>query len=155
LGTSETRATHGAQLLPVRIYESDGRVMVAAPMPGLAPHDISVSVAGDRVTIHGVVRGPGQDERGLSVAEWAIGPHHRNLTLSQPLDGARANATYGNGVLVLALPKSDARHRGGASRDTTRRDASSGQPTAQDPVRDQSNDSFPASDPPSWTGVSS
>jgi hypothetical protein len=32
-------------------------------------------------------------------------PYHRELILPEPVDGALANATYGNEVLVLALPK--------------------------------------------------
>ena len=92
--------------------------MVAAPMPGLEPGDIRVSVSGDEVTIRGALRGPHQDERDLSVAEWAIGPYHRDLTLAQPVDGDRANGTYGNGVLVLALPKAELGTRGRASRFT-------------------------------------
>jgi Hsp20/alpha crystallin family len=40
------------------------------------------------------------------------GPYHRELTLPQGVDGARANATYGNGVLVLALPKAEPGRRG-------------------------------------------
>src|SRR5919106_5259395 len=113
----KTALTHDTQPLPVRVYEGDGRVMVAAPMPGLAPQDISISVAGDHVTIHGALRGPHQDERTLSVAEWAVGPYHRDLTLLQPVDGTRANATYGNGVLVLALPTADGRRRNAGAHD--------------------------------------
>jgi HSP20 family protein len=93
------------QRVPVRIYESEGRVMVAAPMPGLEPPDISVTVSGSRVVLHGHLRGPHQDERNLQAAEWQIGPYHRELELSHPVDPARSNATYGNGVLVLACPK--------------------------------------------------
>ena len=107
LPAHETNDVHDNPSLPVRVYETDGRVMVAAPMPGLEPQDISVAVAGNHVTIHGVLRGPHQDERDLSVAEWTFGPYHRDLTLLHPVDGARANATYGNGVLVLALPKDE------------------------------------------------
>ena len=104
-----TRQTHDSQPLPVRVYEGDGRIMVAAPMPGLEPQDISVTLSGDKVTIHGALRGPHQDERDLSLAEWAIGPYHRDLTLDHTVDGTRANATYGNGVLVLVLPKAEPR----------------------------------------------
>jgi HSP20 family protein len=91
--------------VPVRVYQSSDRLMVAAPLPGLEPEDIAVRVAGDTLTIHGDVRGIRQEERDLLAAEWSIGPYHRELQLPQPVDGARANATYGNGVLVLVLPK--------------------------------------------------
>jgi HSP20 family molecular chaperone IbpA len=91
--------------VPVRVYQSDGRLMVAVPLPGVGPADIAVRVAGDALTIHGDVRGVRQEARDLLTVEWAIGPYHRELRLPQAVDGARANATYGNGVLVLALPK--------------------------------------------------
>jgi HSP20 family protein len=93
------------ETVPVRIYHIDDRIMVAAPLPGLEPADIRVSIAGTCVTIDGKERGPHQHERDLLVAEWTIGPYHREVILPQPVDGALANATYGNGVLVLALPK--------------------------------------------------
>jgi HSP20 family protein len=91
--------------VPVRVYQSTDRLMVAAPLPGLEPEDIAVRVAGDTVTIHGYARGVHQEERDLLTVEWAIGPYRREVRLPEPVDGSRANATYGNGVLVLALPK--------------------------------------------------
>jgi HSP20 family protein len=93
------------QTVPVRIYRGDDRLMVAAPMPGLEPEDISVTVKGDVLTIRGQYRGPRQQERDLIAAEWAIGPYFRDLRLPEPVNGALTNATYGNGVLVLVLPK--------------------------------------------------
>jgi HSP20 family protein len=91
-------------VVPVRMYTTDSRLMIAAPMPGLEPDDISVSVADAHVTIRGQERGPRQHERGLLLAEWTVGPYERQIELPQPVNGALANATYGNGVLVLALP---------------------------------------------------
>ena len=91
-------------VVPVRTYTRDGRIMSAAPMPGLEPHDISVTVADAHVTIRGQERGPRQHERDLLLAEWTVGPYERQIELPQPVNGALANATYGNGVLVLALP---------------------------------------------------
>lgn len=73
-------------------------------MPGLEPDDISVSVAGAQVTIRGQERGPRQHERELLLAEWTVGPYERQIDLPRPVNGALANATYGNGVLLLALP---------------------------------------------------
>jgi HSP20 family protein len=93
------------QLVPVRMYEGDGRLMTAAPMPGLEPEDISVSLRDNRLVMRGEYRGPHQSDRDLHIAEWAVGPYYRELELSQPVDGARTNATYGNGVLVVVMPK--------------------------------------------------
>jgi HSP20 family protein len=98
--------TNQSQLhtVPVRMYRTDSRIMIAAPMPGLEPDDIAVTVADAHVTIRGQERGPRQHERDLLLAEWTVGPYERQIQLPQPVNGALANATYGNGVLVLALP---------------------------------------------------
>ena len=96
-----------ASTIPVRIYETDDRIMLVAPMPGLEPEDIDVKIAGPRISIRGALRGPRQDERNLLASEWSIGPYAREVTLPQPVNGRLANATYDNGVLVLALPKAD------------------------------------------------
>lgn len=94
-----------AQALPLRVYETDNRIMVAAPMPGLEPRDIVVVVTGDRVTIQGKERGPHQNDHALLLAQWTVGPYFAELPLSEPVNGSLTNATYGNGVLVLAMPK--------------------------------------------------
>lgn len=99
-----------AQTVPVRVYQSGNHLMLAAPMPGLQPQDISVSIADHTISIHGEERGPRQDNLKLLMAEWNIGPYFREIALEQAVDGALTNATYGNGVLVLAMPKAhDAR----------------------------------------------
>jgi HSP20 family protein len=94
-----------AQKIPVRVYQSDHHVMLMAPMPGLEPEDISIAISGDRAIIRGEERGPGQHEKDVIVDEWAVGPYYREVRLPQPVNGTLANATYGNGVLVLSMPK--------------------------------------------------
>lgn len=93
------------QPLPVRLYRAEDRLVLAAPMPGLEPGDIRVEVEGNRVAIHGAERGPHQHDRELLLAEWAIGPYRRELSLPAAVDGRLVNATYDNGVLVLAMPR--------------------------------------------------
>jgi HSP20 family protein len=93
------------QTIPVQIHQTDALVVLAAPMPGLEPQDISVVIAGDTVTIRGNYRGSRQETSDLLVSEWTIGPYAREIVLPQPVNGSLTNATYGNGVLVLAMPK--------------------------------------------------
>lgn len=47
-----------------------------------------------------------KDIKELLLDEWSIGEYHRELELPEPVDGSLANVTYGNGVLVISLPKS-------------------------------------------------
>ena len=97
-----------AQHLPVRIYRSERQFALAAPLAGLEPEDIRISINGKHVTIHGNQRGPRQHRLDLLQAEWSVGPYHREIELPETVDGSLANATYGNGVLVLTLPKAGA-----------------------------------------------
>jgi HSP20 family protein len=93
------------QTVPVQIHQTDTLIVLAAPMPGLEPQNISVVIAGDTVTIRGSYRGSRQETGDLLVSEWTIGPYAREIVLPQLVNGALTNATYGNGVLVLAMPK--------------------------------------------------
>jgi HSP20 family protein len=102
-----TKAEPAAQSVPVQIHQTDTLIVLAAPMPGLEPQDISVVVAGDQVRIAGSYRGSRQDKGDVLVAEWTVGPYTREVVLPQPVNGPLTNATYGNGVLVLAMPKAD------------------------------------------------
>ncbi|HEY1232093.1 MAG TPA: Hsp20/alpha crystallin family protein [Candidatus Binatia bacterium] len=93
------------QTIPVRISDSEDVILLAAPMPGLEPQNITVSITDHVVKIKGEERGTRQHELDLKVAEWRIGPYIREVSLDQPVNGAMTNATYGNGVLVLSIPK--------------------------------------------------
>lgn len=91
--------------MPVKMYRTDERLTVAAPMPGMEPQDIAVEVTSDgRLILHGRVRGLLKGVKELLLDEWTVGGYHRELTLSCPVDGPLANVTYGNGVLVVTMP---------------------------------------------------
>lgn len=92
------------QVVPVRLYQAGERLMAVMPLPGLEPQDIALTLRGTKLVVHGEYRGPHQADRDLLIAEWAIGPYHREIALPQSVDGARTNATYGNGVLVVVMP---------------------------------------------------
>ena len=92
--------------LPIRMYQTAERLIVAAPMPGLEPADIVVRVTGNgTLELRGKQRGPRQDGMDLLMEEWSVGPYERTLPLPCAVDGELADVTYGNGVLVVALPK--------------------------------------------------
>ena len=95
------------QNVPVQVHQTDDCIVLAAPMPGLEPQDISVIVSGDKVTIHGEYRGSRQGKPDLLVSEWMAGPYRREVVLPQRIDGNLTNASYGNGVLVLSMPEMD------------------------------------------------
>ena len=98
-----------ATAVPINLFENDRELVVVTPMPGVAPEDISVDVTDDgRLVVRARMHGEGQERRHYLVREWSYGPFQRSIQLPVPVDGARANLTYGNGVLTISLPKADA-----------------------------------------------
>ncbi|HEV8677202.1 MAG TPA: Hsp20/alpha crystallin family protein [Methylomirabilota bacterium] len=93
------------QQIPVKVYRTAERLSVAAPMPGLGPEDITVEVTADGyLVLNGKLRGALKGDKDLLASEWSVGPYRRNLALPVAVDGRAATITYGNGVLVVALP---------------------------------------------------
>lgn len=101
------------QHVPVRMYRSIDILTIAAPMAGLGVEDITVDVTDDgRLVIDGrLCHDPklecgelGTGNKDVLLNEWSIGPYHRELTIGTPVDGPSATVTFGNGVLVVALP---------------------------------------------------
>lgn len=91
--------------MPAKIYRTPLRVMAAVPMPGMEPEDISVEVtSATTLVIRGRRRGELKGLKDELLNEWSAGNYERELTLPVAVDGELANVTYGNGVLVVALP---------------------------------------------------
>ena len=99
------QTTHKMHSVPVKVYRTPLRVMAAVPMPGLEPADISVEVmASPALVIRGRRRGELKGIKDEVLNEWSAGEYERMIKLPAPVDGEHANVTYGNGVLVVALP---------------------------------------------------
>ena len=96
------------QQIPVKVYRTPDRLMVAAPMPGLEPEDVLVQVTNDgHLILQGELRGMLKNVKELLMDEWSVGGYYRELALPNAVDGIHANVTYGNGVVVVALPISN------------------------------------------------
>ncbi|HEX2193772.1 MAG TPA: Hsp20/alpha crystallin family protein [Candidatus Limnocylindria bacterium] len=93
--------------IPVNLYENERELMVVAPMPGVSAEDISVEVTDDgRLTLRAAMHGEGQERIDYLLREWSYGPFERTVELPRAVDASRANLSFGNGVLTIALPKS-------------------------------------------------
>jgi HSP20 family molecular chaperone IbpA len=58
------------QTIPVQIHQNEDLIVLAAPMPGLEPQGITVSIAANRVKILGEYRGSRYEQPDVIVSEW-------------------------------------------------------------------------------------
>ena len=95
-----------ATAIPVNLFDNERELMVVAPMPGVAPEDISIDVTdAGQLTLRAEQHGQGQERIDYLLREWAYGPYERTIELPLPVDAAAANVTYGNGVVTVTFPK--------------------------------------------------
>ena len=95
-----------ATAIPVNLFDNDHELMVVAPMPGVAPEDISIDVTDDgHLTLRAAQHGEGQERIAYLTREWSYGPYERTIDLPCAVDARRANVSYGNGVLSVTFPK--------------------------------------------------
>ncbi len=95
--------------VPVNVYEAGEALVVVAPLPGVQPEDVEVSVADDRLRISSAMRSAAAKD--YLVHEWHYGPYEREVELPKGF-GAGGTATFGNGQLAIRLTRGE----GGGSR---------------------------------------
>jgi HSP20 family protein len=159
-GTGQLLSTLRPDSIPIDVIERDDSFEVRAAVPGVKPDDVEVTVQGERVTIRAEVRAEEQ-QRGDNwlMREHRSGTLHRSITLPSPVSSENAEARIEHGVLTLRLPKAQGAlplrinvASASATRNTQGHEHGSRDHTAQgDRVTEESQESFPASDPPSWT----
>jgi HSP20 family protein len=96
-----------APRIKIDLTEQDGSFSIKAEIPGVRKEDIDVRVDGNLVTISAEVKSEKEEKEGTRVLrrERQQGYASRSFTLSCPVDEAKADAKYENGVLNLTLPK--------------------------------------------------
>ncbi|HEY0582550.1 MAG TPA: Hsp20/alpha crystallin family protein [Chloroflexota bacterium] len=166
-GTGQLLSTIRPESILVDVIERDDAYEVRAAVPGVKPEDVEVTVQGERVIIRAESRAQEEkrDENWL-MREHRYGTMQRTISLPSPVSSDSAEARVENGVLILRLPKAQVVHARRINVSSSGSSASTSMPVGQgkgeahgsrdhtaegDRVTEESQESFPASDPPSWT----
>ena len=94
--------------IAVEMYETADSVVVKAPIPGVKPEEIEVSVTGDTLTIKAEIQGEEEvEQENYLRRERRFGSCCRSVTLPGGLKADEAEADYSDGVLTLTFPKEE------------------------------------------------
>ena len=90
----------------VDVINRDEEVLVRAELPGVDKNDLDVSMTDNTVTIKGSTRTEEKEEKGNYFRrEVSSGTYSRTVALPAEVDGAKAKASFKDGMLELTLPK--------------------------------------------------
>ncbi len=90
------------QQVPVNLYEAQQAIVLVAPLPGVMPDDITVTVEGRSVHLAAELRTKAVKDYLLH--EWHYGPYERRVELPEGF-GGDAEATFANGQLALRIER--------------------------------------------------
>jgi HSP20 family protein len=98
----------GEGIAPVDLMETEDAVVLKSALPGVDEEDIDITVSDEHVTLRAEVQ-EGWEEKGARyhIREQRSKKLSRTVPLPTPVDADQAEATFGNGVLRLTMPKSE------------------------------------------------
>jgi len=89
------------------VFEKEDRFVVKAELPGMKEEDIDVSVVGDTLSIKGEKKTETEvKEEDYYRCERSYGSFYRSIPLPPNVDANKIEASFDDGVLEVALPKS-------------------------------------------------
>lgn len=91
---------------PVDIYENDKAVVVEAPLAGMRPEDVSVSVEKGVLTLKGETKKEHEvEEKNYYRKEVRSGSFYREIALPAPVLDDKTSAEFKDGILKITCPK--------------------------------------------------
>lgn len=90
------------------IYQDKDNVIVEAPLAGVKPEEVKISIENDVLTIEGKTEKKSEvDEKNYYRKEVSYGSFHRSVALPTAVNGDKAKAEYEDGVLKITVPKEE------------------------------------------------
>lgn len=90
------------------IYQDEKNVIVEAPLAGVKPEDVKISLENDVLTIEGKTASKSEvDEKNYWRKEVRSGFFHRSVALPVSVNESEVRAEYESGMLKIVLPKEE------------------------------------------------
>lgn len=108
-GRAGQRRHRGRRAYPLmNVWRSADGIVIDAEVPGADPKNLDVSVQGDQLTVNGKLNqtAPPEGEVYHRQERWS-GDFARVLQLPFRADAAGVKANYSNGILRIAVPRSE------------------------------------------------
>ncbi|MCL4804870.1 MAG: Hsp20/alpha crystallin family protein [Anaerolineae bacterium] len=103
-----TNEVVGSWNLAVDVAEKGDNFTVKASLPGVDPKDLNVTLEDNVLTVQGEIKEDETiEEETYHIRERRFGSFSRSLRFPVPVNAAKIEAEYENGVLTLTVPKAE------------------------------------------------
>jgi len=93
-------------VFPLDLYETEESLVVKAPLPGVRPEDVDISITDDILTIKGETKSEEEVKReSYHRRELRYGSFCRSVPLPAQVEHGKADAVFEQGILTVTLPK--------------------------------------------------
>ena len=94
--------------LAVDVFQTEDNIVLKAPLAGVKPEDLELSITDEVVTIKGERKEAETVQRENYLAQECYwGAFARSYVLPMPVTSEKAQATLKNGILTITLPKQE------------------------------------------------
>ncbi len=92
----------------VDVYQDKDNVIVEAPLAGVDPEKVNISIENDVLKIEGKTEHKSEvDEQNYYRKEVRYGSFYRSIALPTHVQSDKANAVFENGMLKITIPKTE------------------------------------------------
>ena len=92
----------------VDVYEDKDNVFVEAPLAGVSPKDVEITIENDILTVRGETKKESEvDEKNYYRKEVRSGSFQRSVALPSHVLGDKAKAESHDGMLKITIPKAE------------------------------------------------
>ncbi len=96
------------QFPPINLYDAGDRYVLTAPVPGMVPEELELSITGETLTLRGERKRPeGVSDESYRRQERPFGRWTRTVTLPDRVESGEVSASYAQGLLTVTLPKAE------------------------------------------------
>ncbi len=103
----EWQPTERSIFFPVDVKAEEDAFTITALLPGLKAEDLNIQIVNETVSIQGEIKNEAESNASYLIQERPSGKFCRTLTLPDPLNPNKAEASLDNGVLTLRVPKAE------------------------------------------------
>ncbi len=99
----------GEEAFPaIDVYQTPSELVVKAALPGVKADEVDITISGDTLTIKGETKATEEVRReDYLYQEHRYGAFNRSIALSSSLESNKAEATFGNGILTVTIPRAE------------------------------------------------